>query len=186
VIAATDHPSEYAATANRFGTAYAPFRKGVPAWLLEAVAAARSQCDLVIVFPHWGHNMMSRPGRWQRAEARRLCNAGADLVAGHSAHVFHGIGWVDDRPVLYDLGGALDDYITDPVLRNDRGILAIWTPAAGADQLELVGLQLEFCRTRLAEDEEADWIARRLEQACGEQGTRVERIDTQRFLVRPT
>jgi poly-gamma-glutamate capsule biosynthesis protein CapA/YwtB (metallophosphatase superfamily) len=186
VIAVTDHPDEYAATVNRFGTAYASFRDGVPPWFLEAVAAARSRCAVLIVFPHWGTNMTSAPAEWQRAAARELREAGADIVAGHSAHVFHGIGWVEDRPVIYDLGDALDDYITHPKLRNDRGILAIWTPTAGTEQLELVGLQLEYCRTRLAKGEEADWIASRLDEACADQGTRLERIDTQRFLVRPT
>ena len=46
--------------------------------------------------------------------------AGATLVAGHSAHVFHGVA---DR-VIYDLGDFIDDYATDPALRNDLGLLS--------------------------------------------------------------
>jgi poly-gamma-glutamate synthesis protein (capsule biosynthesis protein) len=60
--------------------------------------------------------------------------------------------------------------------------MAIWRPA-GEPELELVGLRLEYCYTRLAEDEEADWIAGRLDRACAELGTRVARVGEQRFVV---
>ena len=36
------------------------------------------------------------------------------LVAGHSAHIFHGVA----RSVLFDLGDFLDDYAVDRELRN--------------------------------------------------------------------
>ena len=52
-------------------------------------------------------------------------------------------------------------------------------------EIELVGLALEFCRTRLAEGSEADWIGDRLERACGELDTRVERAGEQRFVIQP-
>jgi poly-gamma-glutamate synthesis protein (capsule biosynthesis protein) len=127
--------------------------------------------------------MTTRPAPWQRRLAGRLLAAGADLVAGHSAHVFHGVGW-NGGPVLFDLGDVLDDYRVDPRLRNDLGIFAIWRPA-GSPQLELVGLKLEYRFTRLAKGPEADWISRRLARACTELGTRVTRIEEQRFTVEP-
>ena len=52
-----------------------------------------------------------------------LLAAGATLVAGHSAHVFHGV----EGPVLYDLGDFIDDYAVDPRLRNDLGLLWLVT-----------------------------------------------------------
>jgi hypothetical protein len=126
--------------------------------------------------------MAAEPERWQRKRARELVAAGADLVAGHSAHVFHGIGRVEGRPVLYDLGGALDDYAVDPGLRNDLGILALWRPGTDPD-LELVGLRLGFCETGLARGADADWIAVRLERACAALGTPIERVGEQRLVV---
>jgi len=60
----------------------------------------------------------------------------------------------------------------DPELRNDLGVLAIWRPDA-EQQLELVGLRLEYCHTRLADGLDADWIAARLQRACRELGTTV-------------
>jgi len=183
VLALSDHPAEYAAAAERFGIAYAPLRAGAPAWLLERLAELRPRCDLAIVFVHWGPNMTVRPAAWQRRLAAVLIDAGADAVAGHSAHVFHGMVWEQHHPVLYDLGDALDDYMTDPELRNDLGILAIWD---GHSMLEIVGLALEYCHTRLAAKEEADWIADRLSRSCGELGSDIERVDVNRFVVCPS
>jgi hypothetical protein len=186
LVAFTDHPAAYEAGAASWGTAYAPLHHDAPAWLRDELARLRARCDLVIAFPHWGPNMVVRPAVWQRARAAELQDAGADLVAGHSAHIFHGVGWTAAGPVLYDLGDALDDYVIDPVLRNDLGVLAIWRPCAPAgERLELVGLRLEYAFTRLAEGEDADWIAARLTEACAELGTVVERLGEGRFRVAP-
>jgi poly-gamma-glutamate synthesis protein (capsule biosynthesis protein) len=185
LVAVSDHPLEYAAASERPGIAHADLRRGVPAWLAEEIARVRASCDFVIAFPHWGPNMTPVPARWQLEAARRLQEAGADLVAGHSAHVFHGVAWSDGGPILSDLGDALDDYRVDPVLRNDLGVLALWRPGGGEEEIELVGLALDYAFTGLARGADADWIATRLEQACGPLGTRVSRTAEQRFRVAP-
>ena len=182
VLAVSDHPSEFAAGGESPGIAYADLRRGMPDWVLDELESLRARADLVLVFPHWGPNMTVRPERRQRHHAAELIESGADAVAGHSAHVFHGIEFVDGRPVLYDLGDALDDYAVDPELRNDLGILALWRPG-GEPPIELVGLALDFCHTRLASGAEADWIAGRLTRACEEFGTAVRRTDEARFAI---
>ncbi|MGH2983708.1 MAG: CapA family protein [Solirubrobacterales bacterium] len=185
LVCVSDHPREYAAGSATYGIAHADLLRGVPDWLLDEEARVGDRCELTIVFPHWGPNMSAAPRPWQRQAATALQDAGASLVAGHSAHLFHGIEWNERGPVLFDLGDALDDYRVDPVLRNDLGVLAIWRPGAGDEELELVGLKLEFCYTRLARDADAEWIAARLHSACAELGTRVERMAENRFRIRP-
>jgi poly-gamma-glutamate capsule biosynthesis protein CapA/YwtB (metallophosphatase superfamily) len=184
LVAVTDHPAQYAVRPGELGVAYGALQEAPPSWLLEAIGAARRQCDLVIAFPHWGPNMTTRPSADQQRVGALLLEAGADLVAGHSAHVFHGVGWAA-RPIVFDLGDALDDYRVDPGLRNDLGLLAIWRPDGGGPELELVGLGLDFCHTRLADGGEAQWIADRLSRACGELGTSVTRVGEQRFVIEP-
>jgi poly-gamma-glutamate capsule biosynthesis protein CapA/YwtB (metallophosphatase superfamily) len=184
LVAVTDHPSEFAAGEKEPGIAHADLSAGLPEWLGAEFARAREECDWLIAFPHWGPNMTTEPARWQRMAAAALQEAGADLVAGHSAHVFHGVGWGARGPVVYDLGDALDDYRVDSKLRNDLGLMAIWRPGDPERELELVGLELEFCFTRVAEGPAADWIARRLDSACGELGTMVERLSVDRFRPR--
>ncbi len=167
LLALTDHPAEYAAEASSPGVAYAELRRGLPGWAADELERLRERAELVLAFPHWGPNMSLRPADWQRKRARELLEAGADVVAGHSAHVFHGVERRADGTVLYDLGDALDDYRVDPQLRNDLGLLALWRPGA-SPELELVGLALDFCHTREAEGAEAGWIESRLERASRE------------------
>ena len=173
VVGLTDHPVEYAARSDRAGVAFADLRGGsLPDWLLQALRGLGA--DAVLVTPHWGPNMADSPARHARAAARSLLAAGATLVAGHSAHVFHGV----DGPVLYDLGDFLDDYATDPVLRNDLGLLfLVHLDERGPVRLEAVPLRLEFCHTRLAVGDEADWVRGRFRRACAELGTSVEEED---------
>jgi poly-gamma-glutamate synthesis protein (capsule biosynthesis protein) len=183
LAAVSDHPREFAANPDSWGISHADLRRGSPDWLLEEVRRLRRDCDVVVAFPHWGPNMTVRPAAWQRRIAGDLLRAGADLVAGHSAHVFHGIEQTEHGLVAYDLGDALDDYAVDAELRNDLGVFAIWHVAADGTWLELVGLFLDHCYTELAKGADADWIARRLETACGELGTTVARLDEHRFRV---
>jgi poly-gamma-glutamate capsule biosynthesis protein CapA/YwtB (metallophosphatase superfamily) len=185
LLCVSDHPHQYAASPGRSGIAYAELRRGVPDWLLDELVQLSQRCELTIVFPHWGPNMSAAPASWQRRAAAALQDAGASIVAGHSAHVFHGVEWSERGAALFDLGDALDDYRVDPVLRNDLGVLAIWRPGAEGAELELVGLKLEFCHTGLARELDADWIAARLQRACAELGTQAERVAEDRFRIRP-
>jgi poly-gamma-glutamate synthesis protein (capsule biosynthesis protein) len=185
LLAMSDHPAEFAAERDGLGISYADLRRGVPEWLMTEIQRLRDASDLLLAFPHWGPNMAVAPAEWQRRAAADLLRAGAGLVAGHSAHVFHGVELRGHGAVLYDLGDALDDYAIDAELRNDLGLLALWHIEAGETILELVGLALDYCRTELATGADAEWIAARLAKACGELGTDVERIGEQRFRIVP-
>jgi poly-gamma-glutamate capsule biosynthesis protein CapA/YwtB (metallophosphatase superfamily) len=182
LFAVTDHPRAYAAGSDSPGVAWADLRAGLPSWVEAELRRLGAETDLVVAFPHWGPNMASEPAGWQRRRARDFVRAGADLVAGHSAHVFHGIERIEERLVLYDLGDALDDYAIDAELRNDLGILSLWRPH-GDPELELVALRLNFCETAVARGGDADWVAARLARACAPLGTEVERVSEERFVV---
>ncbi|MDX2704955.1 CapA family protein [Streptomyces sp. PA03-6a] len=172
VVGVTDHPAEYAAGPDRPGVAYADLREGVPRWLTDGVASLGARTEAVLVTPHWGPNMTTGPARYIRDAAGALRTAGATLVAGSSAHVFHGV----TDGVLHDLGDFVDDYATDPRLRNDRGLIFLVTfdPAGHRPvRLEAVPIALEFCFTRLADRGERAWIARRFRRACAGFGQRV-------------
>jgi poly-gamma-glutamate synthesis protein (capsule biosynthesis protein) len=169
VVGVTDHPSDYAANADRPGVAYADLRHRTPDWLLDTVRHV--DADVVVVSPHWGPNMVAEPVAHVHTAAASLLDAGATLVAGHSAHVFHGVA----NRVLYDLGDFIDDYARDPCLRNELGILWLVTfDGLVPTRVEAVPLALDFCHTRLADRDEAAWITNRLRRACAPLGTDVE------------
>lgn len=168
IIGVTDHPGDYAAGASTPGVAYADLRHGSPSWLLDSIAGLGT--DIVLVSPHWGPNMMPEPLDYVTEAAATFLRAGATLVAGHSAHVFHGLA---DR-VLYDLGDFIDDYAVNRGLRNDLGLLFLVTfDGARPTRVEAVPLALDFCRTRLAAQQESAWISQRFRRACAALGTDV-------------
>jgi poly-gamma-glutamate capsule biosynthesis protein CapA/YwtB (metallophosphatase superfamily) len=169
VVGVTDHPPDFAASPDRPGVAFADLGRQVPQWLLQTVRKA--EADAVLVTPHWGPNMTTAPVRHVRRAATALLEAGATLIAGHSAHVPHGVA----GPVLYDLGDFLDDYQVDPGVRNDLGLLFLVTlDARGPVRLEALPLKLEYCHTRLATGEDAAWLQRRFRSACAALDTSVE------------
>jgi poly-gamma-glutamate capsule biosynthesis protein CapA/YwtB (metallophosphatase superfamily) len=161
IVAFSDHAAGFAAGPDWPGIAYADIRRGLPDWLFESARGA-------LVCPHWGPNMTPAPLPYVRAAARSLCEAGAALVAGTSAHVFHGV----EGNVLYDLGDFIDDYAVDPRLRNDHGLLfLVDLEPDGLRRIEAVPIRLDYAYTRLARGEEADWIRRRFREACAALGT---------------
>jgi poly-gamma-glutamate synthesis protein (capsule biosynthesis protein) len=163
VVAFADHEPSFAAGPDRPGIAFADIRRSVPDWLRERAPNA-------LVCPHWGPNMTPSPLPQIRAAARALREASATLVAGTSAHVFHGV----EGNVLYDLGDFLDDYAVDGSLRNDLGLLfLVELEPEGPRRIEAVPLKLEYAHTRLANGEDAAWIRDRFRKACAEFGTDV-------------
>ncbi|MGK5632452.1 CapA family protein [Streptomyces sp. URMC 123] len=177
VVGVTDHPEDFAARATRPGVAWADLGRGVPRWLTALVRRAAEEADAVLVTPHWGPNMTTRPPHHVVEAAAALRAAGATLVAGHSAHVFHGAG----DHVLYDMGDFVDDYAVDRWLRNDLGLLfrvtledlegsgTGWAPV----RLEALPLFLDYCRTTVARGDDWEWVRDRFSRACAERGTAV-------------
>ncbi|WP_433478539.1 CapA family protein [Spirillospora sp. CA-142024] len=170
VVGVTDHPDDFAAGPGRPGVALADLERGVPGDLIERIRRLRDENDVVLVMPHWGPNMVQEPLLYVRRAARRLVAAGATLVAGSSAHVFHGVAW----PVIFDMGDFIDDYVIDETLRNDLGLLFLVTvDAGGPSRIEAVPLRLDFAHTRLAEGADRAWITDRFTAACAAFGTPV-------------
>lgn len=169
VIAAADHPADDVAAPGRPGIAFADLARDLPAWLPETIRGL--DVDAILVTPHWGPNMVAEPVAHVRTAAQALLEAGATLIAGHSAHVFHGL----DARVLYDLGDFLDDYAVGPKLRNDLGLLFLID--LDGNQLDAIPLKLEFAHTRLADGDDFAWARRRFREACAEFGTEVAEED---------
>ncbi|MFM2272487.1 MAG: hypothetical protein RL702_1552 [Pseudomonadota bacterium] len=76
--------------------------------LMEAdIAAARERADLVVVALHKG--ITHRPAElaaYERPLATAAIRAGADVVAGHHAHIARGIELIEGRPVFHGLGNG--------------------------------------------------------------------------------
>jgi poly-gamma-glutamate capsule biosynthesis protein CapA/YwtB (metallophosphatase superfamily) len=180
VVAFSDHPRAYAATEDGPGIAYAELgRPAIPEWLDGSIREL-SASQPTLVLAHWGPNMTGAPVASVRAAASALRHAGAAFVAGHSAHVVHGVA---DR-VAYDLGDFVDDYAVDAAMRNDLGFLWLVTlDAAGPRRLEALPLELGYARTDVARGDDATLALGRLQARCAALGTAVE-IEAGRAVIR--
>jgi poly-gamma-glutamate synthesis protein (capsule biosynthesis protein) len=174
LVGFADHPPDFAAAPGRPGIAWAEIGDGAPGWLVDEVARLAGTCDVVIAGPHWGPNMTSAPPSRHRRVAAALVGAGLGALAGHSAHVVHGVEILDGVPICYDIGDLLDDYAVHPALRNDLGMLALLRPG---QRLELVPLRLEFARTTLARGVDLATVMDRVTRAGRAMGTAIRDED---------
>ncbi|MBS2938183.1 CapA family protein [Nocardioides sp. J2M5] len=127
-----------------------PGRPGIavaldPTGLLREVRRARAVADVVLVYLHWGVQGERCPSPDQRDLARRLVDAGADVVAGAHTHLLQGDGRLGEGYVAYGLGnfawyspgpsGVLTLRVRPAVTRGERARVTRtrWWPAAIGD-----------------------------------------------------
>ena len=72
--------------------------------LLQEIAAAREESDIVIVFIHWGTENEEQIDWAQRDQAIAIAEAGADIIIGAHPHCLQPVGYVGEVPVIYSLG----------------------------------------------------------------------------------
>ena len=75
-----------------------------PEQVTEAIAAARPDCDLLIVNMHWGWERQNQQCQEQVELGRAAVDAGADLVIGTHPHVYQGIEKYKGKYIVYSLG----------------------------------------------------------------------------------
>lgn len=82
------------------------------------VRELRKHTDAVIVSVHWGEEFIQRPSPEEIQTARRLVDAGADLIIGHHPHVLRGIERHGRGHIVYSLGNFVCDMVWDDSLRT--------------------------------------------------------------------
>lgn len=187
IISFTDNEPAWEATESRPGTFFVPISVADPRFerLKKAVHDAKQRAEIVLVTTHWGPNMLDRPLPQHPPFARALLDAGADCVAGNSAHVFQGIERCQGKPILYDLGDFADDYAVDPYLRNDRSFLwFVDLDRNGVKQLELLPVLIDgwACQVNLATDLDMQETLDKMAALCAEMDTPA-RIEHGRLIV---
>lgn len=118
---------------------------------LAAVREARSKADIVVVSIHWGNEYQHMPTKRQRDIARKLVEAGCDLLLGHHPHVLQPMELltVEGRRALvaYSLGNFISN--------QDRMYRADLFPVAEGDSRDGAALEVTFERRRWPDGTEA-------------------------------
>ncbi|MFY9478066.1 MAG: CapA family protein [Aquabacterium sp.] len=96
--------------------------------LIEDIRRARTahHADLVIPFMHWGQEHEPLASDHQRGLARRMIDAGADMVVGTHPHVVQDTETYRGRPIVYSLGNFVFDGFSH--IDNNTGWL-LWVQA---------------------------------------------------------
>lgn len=178
-IAFTDNQPDWEATGRDPGIYYVPVDPGDRrvADLLELVRRTKGRVQLLIVSAHWGANWGSEVPPAHRRLARALIAAGADVVFGHSAHIFRGVEIYRNRPIVYSAGDFVDDYAVDPDERNDQSfVFLLETRGSAPRRLRLRPTEITRFQTRLAR-RSAGKIAERMERLSTQLGTRSSWIE---------
>lgn len=168
-LAFTDNEPQWEATAQRPGTFYVPIALADSRAqnLVNIVRERKKASDTLIVSAHWGGNWGYTPPDEHVELAHALMDAGADIVFGHSCHVFRGIEWYKDRPILYSTGNFIDDYAVDPVERNDQSFIFLVELEGNVPvRLRLVPTIINWCQALLAPPAEGRTIAEKMQRLC--------------------
>lgn len=64
--------------------------------VLSKVQRARSLADVVLVSAHWGEEYQNQADEQQKIQAKKLAEAGADIIIGNHPHVIQNLEWISD------------------------------------------------------------------------------------------
>ncbi|MCG1005079.1 CapA family protein [Halorubrum lacusprofundi] len=181
----TDQSEEFAAAESEPGTAFATLDPSVSATrsLVEEIldSAAAHDPDLVVASLHWGPNWETEPRAVHEAFGRWLVDQGVDVVHGHSAHVLQGVEVYRGRPIIYDAGDFVDDYVDyidrEGVHNKRSALFELVVRDGDLDELVVEPTAIVDEAATLADDDIAEWVRDTLTDRSAAFGTEVEQSD---------
>src|SRR5207249_5091085 len=101
LLSFTDNEPAWEATEEHPGIFYVPIslKDRRAEILFERVHKAKDEVDFLIVAAHWGPNWGYFPPSEHMPFAQALIDEGADVIFGHSGHVFRGIEIYKEKPI---------------------------------------------------------------------------------------
>ena len=172
IVGATDNEPDWQAGPHKPGVFYFDVHNCTS--VANVIKQLKPRVDIVILSLHWGPNMRERPTQHYIDCAHAFIDAGADIIHGHSAHLFQGIELYNNKLILYDTGDFVDDYQVDEQLRNDRSFLFSLTLAkSGVQQLKLIPVVISNMQVNIATGSQARDILVRMKRLSAEFGTKI-------------
>ena len=176
IIGYTDNEPTWKAKSNRSGTNYIEIRNQNDLEKVKMhIASLRSNIDILIITIHWGPNMKQKPSAQFIEWAHAVIDAGADIIHGHSAHIFQGIELYNNKIILYDTGDFIDDYAVDPLLRNDQSFLfTVTIDSNGSQSIKLYPVLIDTMQINQAMGENKKEIIEKMKRLSFELGTQLD------------
>ena len=125
---------------------------------LKAVELAKSQCDYLIAYVHWGTENSTKLETPQKEMAKKYIDAGVDAVIGGHTHCLQGMEFYNNKPIVYSVGNFwfnsknLDSCVITIELDNQMN-----------SEISILPLKQQNCETRLLTGEDARALFDRVE-----------------------
>lgn len=176
LIAFTDNEPDWAAQETKPGILYIPTDINDKRMqnFLNHIENLRKQVDFLIVSAHWGSNWGYYPPKEHTSIGHAIIDAGADLIFGHSCHVFRGIEVYKNRPIIYSAGDFIDDYAIDEIERNDESFIFILENEQNSSlKLYLYPTCINQFQVNLASPRRERAILSQMESLCKDLGSKL-------------
>lgn len=175
IIAFTDNEAGWEAAEDKPGIFYLPTKaKDKRAQkLLKSIQDLKQELDVVIISAHWGPNWGYDPPQEHVSFAHALIDAGADLIFGHSGHIFRGIEIYKNCPIIYCAGDFIDDYAVDEIEKNDESCIFVVEKESQKSKLYLYPTFISQFQANLAPPAFQQEIISKIENLCKNLGTKV-------------
>ncbi len=107
-------------------------------------------CDIIVVGLHWGREVHNTPTNGQMSYAKKVIDAGADMIWGHHAHILQQINFYNGKPILYSTGNFT--FGTMSVVDPQTGIFQLTWQREKDGTVDLKKLQVIPCETTRGPD----------------------------------
>ncbi|CCB87111.1 putative uncharacterized protein [Parachlamydia acanthamoebae UV-7] len=174
LIAFTDNEPDWAAQENKPGIFYVPtdIHDRRMQNLLKYIEDVRKEADFLIISAHWGSNWGYYPPREHALIGHAMIDVGADLIFGHSGHVFRGIEIYKNRPIIYSAGDFIDDYAVDEIEKNDESFIFVLEKERDSSlRLYLYPICIDQFQANLASLNRQEAILSQMKNLCKDLGS---------------
>jgi gamma-polyglutamate biosynthesis protein CapA len=123
-----------------------------PDVLFDMIEKAKNEdhgnADLVVVNVHWGQEYDTEATPRQKALAKAMVDAGADIIIGHHPHVLQSFDVYKDGIIFYSLGNFVFDQ--GWTRTKDSAMVQYNLTEDGTASIDVIPLQIEEAAPRLA------------------------------------
>jgi poly-gamma-glutamate synthesis protein (capsule biosynthesis protein) len=117
----------------------------------------KNDVDILLLSIHWGVELSTTPRKAEIDLARKLIDAGADIIMGHHPHVLQGIEIYKGKPIFYSLGNFV--FGAKNELTSNTMIAQINIIDKNIDNVKIIPCSITLGRpTPVQEDEKTEKI----------------------------
>ena len=75
--------------------------------IINFITINEKKYDHIILFPHWGTELVDIPNKQDIVNAHKFIDAGASAIIGHHPHIIQGTEIYKNRPIYYSIGSFI-------------------------------------------------------------------------------